>query len=84
MRERTPDVLLSDIEMPGGDGLELIRAVHAPWRTGGGRRLPAIAVTAYGRVEDRIRILSAGFNSHLTKPVDPTELVAVIVSVARG
>jgi len=83
LHERAPDVLLSDIEMPGGDGLELIRAVRAV-APAGGRRLPAIAVTAYGRVEDRIRILSAGFNSHLTKPVDPTELVAVIVSVARG
>jgi PAS domain S-box-containing protein len=83
LHERAPDVLLSDIEMPGGDGLELIRAVRAV-APAGGRRLPAIAVTAYGRVEDRIRILSAGFNSYLKKPVDPTELVAVIVSVARG
>jgi PAS domain S-box-containing protein len=82
LREAMPDVLLADIEMPGGDGLELIRAVRA-LGTESGRRLPAVAVTAYGRVEDRIRILSAGFNSHLAKPVDPSELVAVVASVAR-
>jgi CheY-like chemotaxis protein len=82
LREAMPDVLLADIEMPGGDGLDLIRAVRG-LGTEGGRRLPAVAVTAYGRVEDRVRILSAGFNSHLAKPVDPSELVAVIASVTR-
>jgi CheY-like chemotaxis protein len=82
LREDTPDVLLSDIEMPGADGLELIREVRT-LDTGGGPRLPAVAITAYGRVEDRIRILSAGFSSHLAKPVDPSELVAVILSVTR-
>jgi PAS domain S-box-containing protein len=83
LRQDTFDVLLSDIEMPGGDGVELVRDVRArdPERH---RRLPAVALTAYGRVEDRIRILSAGFNSHLSKPVDPSELVAVILSVARA
>ena len=78
------DVLLSDIEMPGGDGIDLLRQVRAQGAERG-LRLPAIAITAYGRVEDRIRILSAGFNSHLAKPVDPSELVAVILSViGRG
>jgi len=78
------DVVLSDIEMPGGDGIEFLRQVRTrgPERS---LRLPAVAITAYGRVEDRIRILSAGFNSHLAKPVDPSELVAVILSVTgRG
>lgn len=79
LRDRLPDVLLSDIEMPGVDGLELIRTVR-----GFGHRLPAVAVTAHGRVEDRVRILSAGFNSHLAKPVDPSELIAVVVSVTRA
>ena len=75
-----PDIVLSDIEMPGGDGYALIRAIRtaddARWRT-----LPAVALTAYGRVEDRVRLLSAGFNMHLPKPVDPSEVAAVILSL---
>jgi len=82
LREDTPDVLISDIEMPVANGLELIREART-MSAEGGRRLPAVAITAYGRVEDRIRILSAGFSSHLAKPVDPSELVAVILSVTR-
>ena len=77
-----PDIVLSDIEMPGGDGYALIRAIRtaddARWRT-----LPAVALTAYGRVEDRVRLLSAGFNMHLPKPVDPSEVAAVILSLTR-
>jgi PAS domain S-box-containing protein len=77
-----PDIVLSDIEMPGGDGYALIRAIRnaqdARWRS-----LPAVALTAYGRVEDRIRLLSAGFNMHLPKPVDPSEVAAVILSLTR-
>lgn len=84
LHEGSFDVLLSDIEMPGGDGIELLRQVRARGAERG-LRLPAVAITAYGRVEDRIRILSAGFNSHLAKPVDPSELIAVILSVTgRG
>jgi PAS domain S-box-containing protein len=83
LHEGMPDVLISDIEMPGEDGLALIRAVRA-LGTESGRRLPAVAITAYGRVEDRVRILSAGFNSHLAKPLDPSELIAVIGSVTRA
>jgi hypothetical protein len=82
LQDNPVDLLLSDIEMPGGDGLELIHAVRA-LGTPSGQRLPAVAITAYGRMEDRIRILSAGFNSYLAKPVDPSELIAVIASVAR-
>ena len=77
-----PHIVLSDIEMPGGDGYALIRAIRtaddARWRT-----LPAVALTAYGRVEDRVRLLSAGFNMHLPKPVDPSEVAAVILSLTR-
>jgi PAS domain S-box-containing protein len=84
LAEGSFDVLLSDIEMPGADGIELLRAVRAR-DSARSLRLPAVAITAYGRVEDRIRILSAGFNSHLTKPVDPSELTAVVLSVTgRG
>jgi CheY-like chemotaxis protein len=73
---------LSDVEMPGGDGYSFVHAVRAH-PDGSVRTVPMVAVTAYGRVEDRIRLLSAGFNMHLPKPVDPSELVAVIVSLTR-
>jgi CheY-like chemotaxis protein len=77
----TPDIILSDIEMPGGDGYSLVRDIHgaqSAWRS-----VPVVAVTAYNRVEDRIRLLSSGFNMHLPKPVDPSELAAVITSLTR-
>jgi len=77
-----PDIILSDVEMPGGDGYSFVHAVRAH-PDGSVRTVPMVAVTAYGRVEDRIRLLSAGFNMHLPKPVDPSELVAVIVSLTR-
>lgn len=75
-----PDVLVSDIEMPGEDGYALIRKVRAlPPHEGGGT--PAIALTAYGRPQDRVRSLAAGFNMHVPKPVDPGELTAIIADV---
>jgi CheY-like chemotaxis protein len=75
-----PDVLVSDIEMPGEDGYTLIRRV----RTLGPAiaRTPAVALTAYGRVEDRLRSLSAGSSMHVPNPVDPTELGIVVASLA--
>jgi signal transduction histidine kinase/CheY-like chemotaxis protein len=75
-----PDVLVSDIGMPGEDGYALIAKVRARAADRGGN-VPAVALTAYARVEDRVRILTAGFQMHVTKPVDPTELVAVVASV---
>lgn len=75
-----PDVLLSDIEMPGGDGYALIRKIRArPAEQGG--RLPAAALTAYARTEDRMQALLAGFHLHLPKPVQPAELAAVVASL---
>lgn len=76
----TPDLLVSDIGMPGMDGYAFIRRVR-DMRAAGLPRIPAIAVTAYGRVEDRIRILDAGFQMHITKPVDPAELIAAIATL---
>lgn len=71
--QRKPDLLISDISMPEEDGYSLIRKVRAlPPEKGG--QIPAIALTAYGRMEDRIRVLSAGFQRHVPKPVEPTEL----------
>jgi signal transduction histidine kinase len=77
-----PDVLVSDIGMPGEDGYMLIQEVRShvkEWV----RRVPALALTAYARAEDRARLLSAGFESHLSKPVELSELVAVVESLAR-
>jgi signal transduction histidine kinase/ActR/RegA family two-component response regulator len=78
-----PDVLLCDIEMPGEDGYSLIRKIRALAPALGGRT-PAIAVTAYGRAEDRVRSISAGFNMHVPKPVDPTELQILVAGLASA
>ena len=75
------DVLLSDIEMPGTDGYQLIRELRLrPSQQGGA--VPAVALTAYARTEDRLRALRAGFQLHLSKPVQPAELVTVVASLA--
>jgi signal transduction histidine kinase/ActR/RegA family two-component response regulator len=74
-----PDILISDIGMPVEDGYELIRKVRA-----NGLQFPAIALTAYARVEDRMRVLSSGFQMHLPKPVEPAELLTVIASVTQN
>jgi PAS domain S-box-containing protein len=76
-----PDVLISDIEMPGEDGYTLIRKVRSlPPERGG--KIPAAALTAYARAEDRMRALLAGFQLHVPKPVEPAELAAVVASLA--
>jgi PAS domain S-box-containing protein len=78
-----PDLLVSDIEMPGEDGYSLIRRIREN-EIETGRRLLAIALTAHARVEDRLRALSAGYQSHVAKPIEPAELIAVIESLTRG
>ncbi len=70
-----PDILLSDIGMPGRDGYDLVREMR---KRPGGSAIPAIALTALVRQEDRIRTLRAGFQMHLGKPVSTEELVAAI------
>jgi PAS domain S-box-containing protein len=78
-----PDVIVSDISMPGEDGYALIRKVRALDPEAGGR-VPAIALTAYARAEDRALALSSGYQVHIPKPVDPSELLAAVSSlVAR-
>jgi PAS domain S-box-containing protein len=77
-----PDVLVTDIGMPGVDGFALLRRVRALGPARGGR-VPAIALTAFARSEDRTRALRAGFLVHVSKPVDPAELAATVASVAR-
>ncbi|MFL6214915.1 MAG: PAS domain S-box protein [Blastocatellia bacterium] len=80
--EWKPDLLISDIEMPGEDGYSLIRKIRSRGKAGR-QRLPAIALTAHARAEDRVRALTAGFDAHVAKPVEATELVTVILSLAR-
>jgi PAS domain S-box-containing protein len=74
------DVLVTDLEMPGEDGVSLLRRARREM-TRQGRRLPALALTAYGRSEDRVRALAAGFNLHLGKPVNPAELILSVASL---
>jgi CheY-like chemotaxis protein len=76
-----PDVLVVDIGMPGRDGYDLISSVRCQQAERGGTT-PAIALTAFARPEDRIRVLAAGFQMHLAKPADPAELVVSVASLA--
>jgi CheY-like chemotaxis protein len=76
------DVLVSDIGMPEEDGYRLIRSLRALAPEHGGR-MPAVALTAYARAEDRTKALRAGFNMHLAKPIEPGELLAVIAAVVN-
>jgi CheY-like chemotaxis protein len=75
-----PDVIISDIAMTGENGYELIRKVRSLSPAAGGD-IPAIALTAYARIVDRRRALLAGFQTHLAKPVEPDDLLAVILSL---
>jgi signal transduction histidine kinase/CheY-like chemotaxis protein len=77
----TPDVLVSDIGMPGDDGYTLIRRV----RNSGAEfaHIPAIALTAYARIEDRVRAIQAGYQIHLSKPVEPIEFLAMVNSIGQ-
>ena len=79
--QERPDVLVSDIGLPEEDGYSLMRRVRAlPRERGGG--MPAAALTAYARTEDRMQALLAGFQIHVPKPVQPAELIAVVASLA--
>jgi CheY-like chemotaxis protein len=77
--ESDPDVLVSDLGMPLRDGYSLIKEIRGREReAASSEHLPAIALTAYGRVEDRVEVFASGFDSHVVKPVDPAELAAII------
>jgi CheY-like chemotaxis protein len=75
-----PDILVSDVGMPDQDGYDLIRQVRGRLAA---KTLPAVALTAFARSEDRRRALLAGFQTHVAKPVDPAELVAVVASLVE-
>jgi len=80
--ERVPNVLISDIGMPGQDGYDLIQKIRKlPPNRGGG--VPAAALSAYARTEDRRRALNAGYSMHLAKPIEPGELIDVVASLTR-
>jgi CheY-like chemotaxis protein len=80
IESRTPDVVVSDIGMPVVDGYEFLRRVRR--LPGAGARIPAIALTAFARSEDRTRALRAGYIAHVAKPIEPSELLATIAVVA--
>jgi len=81
LEEQKPDILISDLAMPDEDGYTLISKIRAlPSERGG--QIPAAALTAYARAEDRMRVLRSGFQFHLPKPVDSAELVTVVASLA--
>jgi len=78
VRAESPDVLISDIGLPEMDGYDFIQ--HVRRETVPSHGIPAIALTAYARTEDRMRALRAGFQAHMAKPVEPAELIATVAS----
>jgi CheY-like chemotaxis protein len=81
LEQHNPDILISDLGMPDEDGYSLISKIRSlPPERGG--QIPAAALTAYARAEDRMRVLRSGFQFHLPKPVDSAELVTVVASLA--
>lgn len=81
LREWKPSVIISDIGMPGEDGYAFIKKVRT-LEAGNGRQIPALALTAYARSEDRLKAFSSGYQMHLPKPVEPMELIVVVASLA--
>jgi len=79
--QHRPHVIISDIGMPGADGYDFIRMVRSLPKDQGART-PAVALTAFARAEDRTRAMHAGFNVHLSKPIDGNELVAIVGSLS--
>ena len=78
---RKADLLVTDVGMPGEDGYAFIANLRA--QDGDVARMPAVALTAYASRDDKIRLLAAGFQAHVAKPVDPVELLGVLASIAR-
>jgi signal transduction histidine kinase/ActR/RegA family two-component response regulator len=83
LKDHRPDVILSDIAMPGQDGLAMMRAIRSEPALAA-RLIPAIALTAYASPEDRARSLASGFQVHLIKPVDLTDLLMTVASLAAS
>jgi CheY-like chemotaxis protein len=83
LEHELPDALVSDLAMPERDGYELIAHIRQRGPEQGGN-IPAVALTAYARVEDRARALKAGFQMYVPKPVDPNELIAVVANLMHS
>jgi CheY-like chemotaxis protein len=83
LQEEWPDVIVSDIGLPGRDGYDLARAVRALEQPGA-RRLPMVALTAFARPEDQRKAMDAGFDLHLAKPLKPHALLGAIAQLLRA
>jgi CheY-like chemotaxis protein len=81
LEQETPDVVISDIGLPGRDGYDFVRSWRKQEQERQLPKIPAVALTAYARAEDRRRALVAGFQAHVAKPVDQGELLAIIASL---
>ena len=77
------DVAISDLAMPGEDGFAFVRRVRSEAKELV-RAIPLVAMTAYARAEDKRRVLEAGFDRHVAKPIEPEELVAALVAIMNG
>jgi len=82
IQQRKPDVLVSDVGMPEQDGYDLIKQVRETESADNAIRVPALALTAYAKAEDRVRALAGGYQVHLAKPVEPAEFVLVVANLA--
>lgn len=82
IERRKPDVLVSDLGMPEQDGYELIKQIRESESADNTARIPALALTAYAKAEDRVRALASGYQVHLAKPVEPAEFVLVVANLA--
>jgi CheY-like chemotaxis protein len=82
LRRLRPHILVSDIGMPDEDGYSLIRKVRSQ-ETLGGEKIPAVALTAFARDEERKLALEAGFQVHLSKPIEPDKLVSVVANLVK-
>jgi CheY-like chemotaxis protein len=79
---RPPDLLVTDLGLPGMDGYDVLRQVRARQGKYGGL-VPAVAVTAYARQDDRAKSLAAGFNAHIAKPIDPATFVSALIAAVK-
>jgi CheY-like chemotaxis protein/anti-sigma regulatory factor (Ser/Thr protein kinase) len=79
-----PDILISDLAMPGNDGIGLIRELREWERAQGHKALPAVALSAFGRAQDRIHALEAGFQTHVAKPAESAELIVAVRSLIQN
>ncbi len=82
IERRKPDVLVSDLGMPEQDGYELIKEIRKMESADNTTRIPALALTAYAKAEDRVRALAGGYQVHLSKPVEPAEFLLVVANLA--